>query len=109
MSGIHEALSSISINFSNSLSPQRKKSGKRKKKLWQSVLDRVSTAVKRHHDLDNSYKGKHFIVAGLQFQRFAPLSSGQEAGQRADRHVLEKELRVLHQDPQPAEGDCMSH
>jgi hypothetical protein len=56
--------------------------------------------VKRHHDLDNSSKGKHFIVAGLQFQRFAPLSSGQEAGQRADRHVLEKELRVLHQDPQ---------
>jgi hypothetical protein len=65
MSGIHEALSSISINFSNSLSPQRKKSGKRKKKLWQSVLDRVSTAVKRHHDQGNSYKRTTYIGGWL--------------------------------------------
>ena len=28
-----------------------------------------------HHDYGNSYKGKHFIGAGLQFQRFNPLSS----------------------------------
>jgi hypothetical protein len=31
--------------------------------------------VNRHHDHGNSDKGKHFIGAGLQFQRFGPLSS----------------------------------
>ena len=35
--------------------------------------------VKRHHDQGNSYKGKHLIEAGLQFQRFSPLSSWWEA------------------------------
>ena len=30
-------------------------------------------AVKRHHDQGNFYKGKHFIMAGLQFQGFSPL------------------------------------
>ena len=39
-------------------------------------------AVKRHHDQGNCYKGKHLIGAGLQFQRFSPLSQ-QEAGQFA--------------------------
>ena len=27
--------------------------------------------MKRHHDQDNSYKGKHLIGAGFQFQRFS--------------------------------------
>jgi hypothetical protein len=38
-------------------------------------------AVKRHHDQDqgNSHTGKHLMVAGLQFQRFSPLSSLCEA------------------------------
>jgi hypothetical protein len=31
------------------------------------ILVGVSTAVKRHHNHNNSYKGKHFIRAGLQF------------------------------------------
>jgi hypothetical protein len=44
-----------------------------------SVLVRVSIAVKRGHDHSNSYKGKYFIKAGFQFQRFSPLSSWQEA------------------------------
>jgi hypothetical protein len=42
-------------------------------------------AVKRHHDQGNSYKGKHLIGAGLQFQSFSPLSSWQEAWQHANR------------------------
>ena len=42
-------------------------------------------AVKTCHDQGNSYKDKHFIGAGLQVQRFSPLSSRQEAWQRADR------------------------
>lgn len=32
------------------------------------VLGRVFIAVKRHHDHSNSYKGKHLIGAGLQFE-----------------------------------------
>jgi hypothetical protein len=39
-----------------------------------SVLLRVSTAVKWHHDQGNSYKGKHLMGAGLEFHRFNPLS-----------------------------------
>jgi hypothetical protein len=31
--------------------------------------------MKRHYDQDNSYKGKHLMGAGLQFQSFSPLSS----------------------------------
>jgi hypothetical protein len=61
--------------------------------------------VKRHHDNGSSYKGKHFIGAGLQFQRSGSLSSWQEAWQHADNVVLEKELRILHPDQQAA-GEC---
>ena len=52
------------------------------------VLNQLSVfiAVKRLHDHNNSYKGKHLIGAGLQLQRFSPLSSWQEAWQRAGRH-----------------------
>ena len=35
--------------------------------------------MKRYHDQGNSYKTKHSIEAGLQFQRFSPLSSWWEA------------------------------
>jgi len=65
--------------------------------VGESFLDcglRVSIAVNRHHDQDNSYKKKHFI-GQLTVQRFSPLSSWQEAPWHADT-VLEKELRVLH-------------
>jgi hypothetical protein len=51
--------------------------------------------MKKHHDHSNSYKGKHLIGVGLQFQRFSPLSAPQEADM-----VLKKELRDLHSDPQ---------
>jgi hypothetical protein len=43
-------------------------------------------AVKRHHEYDNSYKRKHLIGAGLQFERFCPLSTWWEVWQHADRH-----------------------
>ena len=42
-------------------------------------------AMKRYDDRDNSYKGKHFTGAALQFQRFNPLSSWQEAWQHPGR------------------------
>jgi hypothetical protein len=43
-------------------------------------------AVKRHHDQGISYKGKHVIGPGLQFQSFSPLSSRQEAWQHPGRY-----------------------
>jgi hypothetical protein len=33
------------------------------------------TVVHRHHDQSKYYKGQHLIGAGLQAQRFSPLSS----------------------------------
>ena len=66
--------------------------------------------MKRHHDQGNSYKGKHLIGAGLQFQRFSPLSSWQEAWQRETcRHTWcwkSWEFCILIQ-RQP-KGDCHS-
>ena len=50
------------------------------------VSVRVCVALKRHHDQGNFYKGQYLIGAGLQFQRFSPLSSWQEAWQCAGRH-----------------------
>jgi hypothetical protein len=41
--------------------------------------------MKRHRDQGNSYKGKHLIRAGLQFQRFSPLSPWWETQQHAGR------------------------
>lgn len=43
--------------------------------LLMPCLLTVSIAVKRRHD---SYKGNHLTGAGLQFQRFSPLSSWSE-------------------------------
>jgi hypothetical protein len=57
--------------------------------------------VKRDRDQGTSYKGQHLIGAGLQFQRFNPLSSWWEAWQPAG---LVEEQRVLCLDPQAAEG-----
>ena len=42
--------------------------------------------MKRHHDQDNSNKCKHLIGAGLEFQRFSPLSAWLEAWKCAGRH-----------------------
>jgi hypothetical protein len=49
-------------------------------------VSQCSIAVKRRHDHDKSSKGKNLIGAGLQFQRFSPLSSWWEAWQHAGRH-----------------------
>jgi hypothetical protein len=42
--------------------------------------------MKRHHDQGNSAKRKHLIGAGLQFQRFSPLSSWWRARLHAGRY-----------------------
>jgi hypothetical protein len=43
-------------------------------------------AVNGHHDQGNSYKRKHLIGTGLQFQRLSPLASWWETWQSAGRH-----------------------
>jgi hypothetical protein len=57
--------------------------------------------MKRHLHQGNSFKGKHLIRAGLQFQRSSPLSSWQEAWQCPDRHDAggEGESGFLNLDP----------
>ena len=52
------------------------------------------TAVNRHHDQGKSYKG-HLIEAGLQVQRFSPLSSRKEHGS-IQAGMVQEELSVLH-------------
>jgi hypothetical protein len=77
--------------------------------VYGCVFVLISIAVKRHHGHGNSYKGKHLTGAVLQVQRFSPLSIIMERSMvtcmQTDM-VLEKELRVLHGDPQAAAGDC---
>jgi hypothetical protein len=51
--------------------------------------------VHRHHDQGNSYKGQHLIGAGLQVQRFSPLSSRLGHGSM-QAGMVQAELRVLH-------------
>lgn len=58
-----------------------------------------SIAVKRHYKHCSSFKGNHLIGAGLQFQRFSSLSSGQGLWRHTADMVPEKELQVLHPDP----------
>jgi hypothetical protein len=50
-------------------------------------------AVNRHHDYVSSYKDQDLIGAGLQVQRFSPLSSRQEHG--SIQAGVVQELRVL--------------
>ena len=39
------------------------------------LLVRITVPVNRHHNHGNSYKGKDFTEAGLQFLKFSPLLS----------------------------------
>jgi hypothetical protein len=47
---------------------------------------------------------QHLIGAGLQVQRFSPLSSWQEAWQHPGRHSTGE---VLHLNPTAAKRDCL--
>jgi hypothetical protein len=51
--------------------------------------------VNRHHDQGKCYKGQHLIGAGLQVQKFSPLSSRWEHGS-VQAGMVQEELRVLH-------------
>ena len=52
--------------------------------------------MERYHDHSNSYKEKHLIGAGLQFQSL--YCHGRDHGRMHADMVLEKEMRVLHLD-----------
>ena len=55
----------------------------------------------------SSYNRKHLIGAGLQFQRFSPLSSRWEQGSiHAD--IVQKQLRILHLQLEAASGRLTS-
>ena len=51
--------------------------------------------MNKHRDQGDCYKGQHLIGAGLQVQRFSPVSSRQEYGS-IQAGMLQEELRVLH-------------
>jgi hypothetical protein len=54
--------------------------------------------MKRCHGHSNSYKGKHFIEAGLQFRGLVHYHHGRKYGGMQAGVVLEKKLRVVHLD-----------
>jgi hypothetical protein len=58
--------------------------------LLRQDLSQSFTAVNRHHDQE-----QHLIEAGLQVQRFSPLSSRQEHSS-IQASMVQEELRVLH-------------
>jgi hypothetical protein len=63
--------------------------------------------VNRHHDQGKSYKKQHLIEAGLQVQRFSPLSSRWEHGS-IQAGMAQEELRVLCLHPKAASGKLTS-
>jgi hypothetical protein len=72
--------------------------------FWDSFyLSQSFTAVNRHHDQGKSYKKQHLIGAGLQVQRFSPLSSRWEHGS-IQAVMVQAELRVLCLHPKAASG-----
>ena len=62
---------------------------------------RVSIAVKRHHDLDNSYKGKQLKLS-YRFRGLVHYHHDRKHGNMQADMLVEKEGRVLHLDWQAA-------
>jgi hypothetical protein len=59
--------------------------------------------VNRHDDRGKSYQKQHLIGAGLQVQRFSPLSSRWEHGS-IQAGIVQEELRVLCLHPMASSG-----
>jgi hypothetical protein len=64
--------------------------------------------VKRCHGYRNSYKGKHFIGAGIQVKGLVHYCHGGKHGEAQADTMLEKEMRVLHPDPKAAGRETAS-
>ena len=58
--------------------------------------------VKRHHDHDNSDKGKHLIEVAYSFRDLVYYLHGRTHGRVQAGMLQEKELRVLHLDSKAA-------
>ena len=74
----HTALSSTNHSCTISSQSINKYPTTRRCCLLEGMSLRDIISAKRHHDQGNSYKEKHLVEAGLQFQRFSPLLSWQE-------------------------------
>ena len=55
----------------------------------------VCPSSKEQASQGKSYKGQHLIGAGLQVQRFSPVSSRQEYGS-IQAGMVQEEMRILH-------------
>jgi hypothetical protein len=64
-------------------------------------------AMKRHYGQGKSYESKYLIGVGLQFQRFNPLSSLQEAWQHPSRCGAGDGAESL--DLKAVRRDCLLH
>jgi hypothetical protein len=64
--------------------------------------------VNRHHDQRKSYKKQHLIGAGLQVQRFSPLSSSRWEHGSIQAGMAQEELRILCLHPKAASGRLTS-
>ena len=53
-----------------------------------TLLARVAIGMKRQHDHNNSYKGKHLIGHGYQVQKHSPLLLWQEAWWCVGKHGI---------------------
>jgi hypothetical protein len=73
---------------------------------WYQLLSYDFIAVKRYYDHDNSYKRKHLIGVGLQFQRFKLLSLGHEAWWHAHAEEGADTSDILNQ--KQLRGNCSS-
>jgi hypothetical protein len=71
------------------------------------ILVRVWIAVKRHHNLETSHKEK--LGLAYSFRSLVHYCCSGKHGSMQAKVVLEKELRVLHLDPQAAGGECEPH
>ena len=74
--------------------------------LFLGVLFRIYIALKRHHDHNNSHKGRYLTGAGLQFQRLVFYCHDRKCSTVQANMMLE-DLTVLHLDPKTAEGDYL--
>ena len=62
--------------------------------------------MNRHHDQGNSYTRQHLIGAGIQVQRFNPLSRQEHGSIQAG--MVQEDVRVLHLHLKAASGRLAS-
>ena len=61
--------------------------------------------MKKHHGHKSCYKGQYFVGAGLEFRGLVHYCHCGKHDSVQAGMMLQKDLRVLHLDPQAVEGD----